>query len=341
MELYRRADSPFWWFSATVNGRRVRGSTGASTKAGAGIIARQKIAEAEARIPQQGRWRVHVLTGTYLSSHGAHLANVATVTYQLGNLTRLLGKDRFIADLTGADIIAYRAKRRGEGVGPGSVNRELTLLRAALGYAKAHFGQAIPDIQWRGLFLKEPPGRTRFLSREEYEALIAACDDELRAIVLVAVNTGLRRANIESLTWEQIDLAHGVARFVMKGNRARVIKLNAPVVAALGRTAPEKRRGAVFTQPNRRKRWEAALKNAGLADFRFHDLRHTFASWARINGADIADICEALNHSDIKMTMRYAHITPETHRTAFDAVGEVFAEMSRPRSQDTPEAKKA
>jgi integrase len=64
------------------------------------------------------------------------------------------------------------------------------------------------------------------------------------------------------------------------------------------------------------------LEAAGIEDFRFHDLRHTFASWARIDGADLADLKEALDHSSIGMTMRYAHIQPETHRTAFDRVSD-------------------
>jgi hypothetical protein len=69
----------------------------------------------------------------------------------------------------------------------------------------------------------------------------------------------------------------------------------------------------VFDWTNFRKRWEAAVKAAGLVDFHFHDLRHTFASWARMNRADLADISEALDHSTVAVTMRYAHIKPR-HR---------------------------
>ena len=73
---------------------------------------------------------------------------------------------------------------------------------------------------------------------------------------------------------------------------------------------------------NFRSRWQRAVKAAELVDFRFHDLRHTFASWARMAGADLADICEALGHSDISVTMRHAHIEPIEHRTAFDRFSE-------------------
>ena len=265
------------------------------------------------------------MTGTYLTNHAADLASSATVVYQLDNINRLLGGNRFIADLSDADVIEFRAKRKGEGVSNSSVNRELQTLRAAMTFARDRYKQAVPAIMWKGLFLKEPPGRTRFLSPVEFRALSDACDDELRTIVLIAVATGLRKDNIETLTWEQVNLDQRLARVIVKGNKAHVVKLNASVIAALATTVPSERKGPIFTQPNRRKRFAAAVVASGLTDFRFHDLRHTFASWARLAGADIADVCEALDHSDIKMTMRYAHITPETHRTAFDAVADLFA----------------
>ena len=337
MGLYQRADSPVWWYSFTVNGRRFRGSTGSNVKSTAKAIEAARRTEAAIATPITGRWRISVLTGTYLKAHAGHLPSAATTTYQLANINRLLGKDRFVADLSGADVIEYRARRRGEGVGNASINRELQVLRAAVNYAHRHYGQPLPGIDWKGLFLKEPPGRTRFLSPEEYAALIEACDDELRLIVLIAVSTGLRRDNIESLTWSQINLEQGLAHVTVKGGEAHVVKLNSAVIGSLARTPPAQRQGAVFTQPNRRKRWEAARRAAGLdGNLRFHDLRHTFASWARLAGADIADVKEALAHSDISMTMRYAHITPATHRTAFDAVGELFAAgMSRELSRKT------
>ncbi|MES1985029.1 MAG: tyrosine-type recombinase/integrase [Pseudomonadota bacterium] len=82
---------------------------------------------------------------------------------------------------------------------------------------------------------------------------------------------------------------------------------------------------------NYKRRWAAAVKKAGLVDFRFHDLRHTFASWARMNGADLADICEALDHSGVAVTQRYAHIQPDRVTTAFERVAELL--QTKPVSQ--------
>ena len=327
MGLYRRDDSPVWWYSFTVNGRRFRGSTGQAAKGIAKAIEAAKRTEAAHTAPQRDRWRVHVLTGTYLTAHAAALPSAATATYQLANLTRLLGPQRFVAELTGADIIDYRAKRKGEGVSNSSVNRELQTFRAATNYCRKHYGQVMPAIEWKGLFLKEPAWRTRFLSPDEFAALSAACDDELRTIILIAVSTGLRKANIETLAWDQVSLELRKADVIVKGGDRHTVKLNASVVAALARY--NDRTGRIFKLPNRRKRFAAAVAAAGIVNFRFHDLRHTFASWARMAGADIADIKEALHHSEVGMTMRYAHVTPDSHRTAFDAVADLFLPVAK------------
>ena len=88
------------------------------------------------------------------------------------------------------------------------------------------------------------------------------------------------------------------------------------------------RTGQVFDTKNFRREWEKAVKDAKLADFRFHDLRHTNASWARIAGADLADICEALGHSNVAVTMRYAHLTPDAEITPFERVSAVLWSQS-------------
>lgn len=324
MAVTRRADSPFWWYDFAVNGRRFRGSTGKAGKRDAQIVEEARKAETRAASPVDGRWRVRTLAGHYWDENGQHQKARKTTFYQLEAISDGLGPNTFVADINGGMLNRYRAKRRGAGLGPASINRELEIIRAMFGYAERVHGQRTPRIAWGDLRAPEPPGRTRWLSRAEYAALIDVADDELRAVVLFAVSTGLRRENVLSLDWKQIDLDAGRARFVTKGGQAHVVKLSAPVVAALARVT-NRREGRVFARPNFRRRWDRAVADAGLDDFRFHDLRHTFASWARMGGADIAAIKDALGHSDISMTMRYAHITPDDARTAFDVVGETFS----------------
>ena len=132
-------------------------------------------------------------------------------------------------------------------------------------------------------------------------------------------------ANILKMEWHQVDL-HGGTITVMrtKGMKPGSVQIVAPLRAALARTPAKKRKGPVFDTTNFKRRWMAATKAAALVDFHFHDLRHTFASWARQNGADLADICEALMHSSVGVTMRYAHIRKGEDVTAFDRVASLF-----------------
>ncbi len=80
-------------------------------------------------------------------------------------------------------------------------------------------------------------------------------------------------------------------------------------------------RGRVFDFTNFRRKWAGAVKGAGLDDFRFHDLRHTFASWARMGGADLLGLRDAMDHSSVAVTQRYAHITPADAMNRFKMVG--------------------
>lgn len=258
--------------------------------------------------------------GAYWNEHAKHKRSSMFVFRKLDALSRILGKDTLITDLTNANILDYRAKRRGEGLQPQSINRDFNCLKAALNHARVMHGQPIPPLAWKHLRAKEPPNRTRFLSRDEYQQLISVSDPELQRIIRFAVATGLRKDNVLSLDWGEVDLSSAMVTVTVKGDKLHSVKLTSELRAMLSTTT--KRKGKVFDTMNFRRRWARAVKDAELHNFRFHDLRHTFASWARMAGADLADICEALGHSDISVTMRYAHIEPLEHKTAFDRVSE-------------------
>ncbi|MEO7863909.1 MAG: site-specific integrase, partial [Nitrospirales bacterium] len=137
------------------------------------------------------------------------------------------------------------------------------------------------------------------------------------ALVVTTLHTGMRRGEVLSLTWEQVDLKQGVLRLThTKNGEARDISINETVRAVLVglRTRIDvpwvfhDEHGAKF--PDTRKRFEWACKQAKLTDFHFHDLRHTFASWLVMRGNPIATVSELLGHKSITMTMRYAHLSP-------------------------------
>jgi integrase len=324
MSLYRREGSPFWWYDFTVDGVRFRGSTNAEGKREAKAVEDERKTEARKRPRYSGAWKLRYIFGAYWNDHACSLPSAKTIEYQLAELSDGLGRDTFAHKLTAAILIAYRARRRGHGLSDASINREFVVLRAALNHAAGVHNQAVPQLDWGKLKAQEPAGRTRFLTMEEYGALLAVAAPSIRPIIICAATTGLRKDNILSLDWIQVKLGPRIIQVLMKGNRRHTVRIVPQLMAFLGTVQTDRRRGRVFDTTNFEKRWRAALKNARIEDFKFHDLRHTFASWARQHGSDIAAVSDALGHTTIAMTMRYAHIKPDAEDTAFDRVSQAL-----------------
>ncbi|UZW55346.1 site-specific integrase [Sphingobium sp. JS3065] len=136
--------------------------------------------------------------------------------------------------------------------------------------------------------------------------------------------------NILAMDWHQVDLRGSTITLAeVKGGKPHMVQIAPALRAEMARTKPKDRKGPVFNTTNHKRRWSAAVKAAGLVDFKFHDLRHTFASWARQNGADLIDICEALRHHNVSVTQRYAHVKPTDTTTAFDRVAALLSSQSR------------
>jgi len=161
----------------------------------------------------------------------------------------------------------------------------------------------------------------------ECRELIESCRPHIRPIVVTALNTGMRREEILSLEWEKhIDLRHGfILLDVTKNGERRQI----PITPMLRETllGIVRRAGTLYVfvdcNGNRLKdvktAFNGALRRAGIKDFHFHDLRHTFASHLVMGGVDLATIKELLGHKDFKMILRYSHLAP-AHKTAALAV---------------------
>lgn len=337
MSVYKRAGSPFFYYSFTIDGVRYRGSTESPVGKGkraaerkADLI-RDEIAEqVEIKRKFGADWRIRDVLGAYWNERLKHGNTKGGQEAMVLNLSALLGPDTMLSDVTNVTIIDMIAKRRGQTTGKlnprliarNTVNRDLATLKAAFRHAHLIHKKPLPAINWKELMVAEPPNRTRFLSRDEFDRLIAAADPVIVPIIRFAVLVGLRKGNVLNLDWNEVNLGNALVTVKVKGGKGHSVKLTAPLRADLARTDPDKRKGKVFDTTNFRRRFAKAVKDAGLVNFKFHDLRHTSASWARQAGADIADIKEHLGHSSISVTMRYAHIVPEEHVTAADRVSE-------------------
>jgi integrase len=163
------------------------------------------------------------------------------------------------------------------------------------------------------------------LTPEEGARLLEKCraqkNADLADLAELALYTGMRRGELLGLTWDRVDRARGVVLLERtKSGRRREVPLNGPADALLARRAPDGPSGGLVfgTQSwyTFRGHWQAAVKMTGLEDFRFHDLRHTFASWAVQRGATLPELKDLLGHSSLAMVMRYAHLSPEHLRSA-------------------------
>ena len=217
------------------------------------------------------------------------------------------------------DVELYKNKRA-EHVAKATVNRELAII-------KRMFTLAVEwDVLEKGpastvKLFREEERTIRSLDPEEQRALVTACSSDLRPIVLTAVNTGMRRGEIFDLRWESVDLRQGLITVAQsKSGRVRHIPINKQLeYTLLGLGARQE--GYVFHNGGRRlttiqKAFNNAVERAGIRKCRFHDLRHTFATNLVLGGVDLVTVKELMGHADIKMTMRYAHPTPEAKRKA-------------------------
>jgi integrase len=168
-----------------------------------------------------------------------------------------------------------------------------------------------------------PRGRVRFLSDDERDRLMAACkqstNKDLYLAVVLALSTGARQQEIMGLKWSQVDFKRSaITLYETKNGEIRTLPLVSHAHDLMQGRSKVRRidTDLVFPSsntPNKpvdlRTPWETALKNAGVEDFRWHDLRHSCASYLAMNGASLAEIAEVLGHKTLQMVKRYAHLS--------------------------------
>lgn len=231
------------------------------------------------------------------------------------------------------DYIGYRMNCR---VANATINRELACLKRMYSLA-IKWGEAkknpVKDVD----FLEEPPGRTRFLSERECRRLIECSDNHLKPIIITALNTGMRLSEILTLNWKQIHIDIVIDPYIelgvdlgqTKNNKKRFVPLNEDMVSMLKTT----NNGSPFVflgtreKPLKsvRKPFVKALERAEINDFRFHDLRHTFASHFVMNGGDLLSLKEILGHSNMKMVERYTHLASAHKRKQINNLNGKFS----------------
>ncbi|MGD9637942.1 MAG: tyrosine-type recombinase/integrase [Alphaproteobacteria bacterium] len=237
-----------------------------------------------------------------------------------------------LADLTTSLISQTRQKlietptEKGSKRSNSTVNRYTTALTTVLNVAVNEWEWLENNPMLKLKKLKEPRGRVRYLSEEEKEALLNACKESssshLYHVVFLALSTGARFGEIINLTWEQIDFNRKVITlYETKNGEIRLLPLVGSAYDLMLEYSKIRRidTNLVFPSPRNPKQpnnittsWKTAVEKAGIEDFRFHDLRHSTASYLAMNGATLAEIAEVLGHKTLAMVKRYSHLS-EAH----------------------------
>jgi integrase len=245
--------------------------------------------------------------------------------YTLADLSpAMIGEQRDYLSKNGS---GHRAEyKRQKQISPATVVRYMAALSVALSHAVKEWGWLDSNPVMKVKKPREARGRVRFLNGDERNRLLQACRDSdnpnLYPAVLLAISTGARHGEIMALKWENIDWERGRATLLKtKNGDRRVLYLSATVISELKKlqgSASEQERlvfssSRVSGKPiDLKKAWLNALSVASIENFRFHDLRHTAASYLAMNGATLTELSEILGHRTLSMVKRYAHLS-ESH----------------------------
>jgi len=303
---------------------------------------------------------VQMTLDKYLDDHYQAFvqANHAQPDETMARLNRFDLGSKQLEEIRLAHVETWRIERQNNGTSPATINRDISALKAALQKAwDWDLLESHPLARLKPLKIDKRPV-VRYLSASEEKRLVAALvardeekrkgrlsanahrkergyktyprlgiyADNLTPLVLLAINTGLRRGELWNLTWGDIDLKRKMLTVRGKGAKSgqtRHVPLNGAAVEVLknhrGRVSPMPS-VEVFGNADFRKAFIATLKKAKVNSFRFHDTRHTFASKLVMAGVPLNTVRELLGHASLEMTLIYAHLAPDNLREAVDMI---------------------
>ena len=319
MGVYQRGEN--WYIDFTFKGQRVRESIGPSRKGAEKVIAKRKAEIAENKYLDKRKdpdpITFHEFAKEYLKWAKA---NKKASSYSRDLYTmRMFDKEfeaKDIQHITTWQIEKWKTERKKE-FKSATVNRELATLKhffsKAVEWGKLKENPANRKVK----FFKGAVNRVRFLMPDEFQMLLSNCEDFLKPIVTLAVHSGMRRGEILGLTWDRVDLEKGIITIIdTKNSERKDIPMDETVKATL--KGVERKGDYVFSIKDGRPLYpmrlhyafHEALDRSGIIDFRFHDLRHTFASNLVMAGVKIEKVQKLMGHKMIAMTQRYAHLAP-------------------------------
>ncbi len=342
-----------WYVDFTAQGKRIRQFGGYTKEQARNTLAKIRIEKLDEKLGFKKPAAEPVLFATF--------ADVFLETYCKQNKKSWLGDKLTLENLKSyfegetlqsigpEQVERYKAKRRAD-VSPATVNRGLACLRTMFNKA-VEWGKLEATPLRSVKKFKEPAGRERILTAEEARRLIDNASKAIRPVLIVALNTGMRRGEILGLRWRAVDFVRGsILIEESKSGKSRFVPMNQPVAEVL-RALPRDSE-FVFHNPEtgghikdvktafhaacrRAKKDPDDEKDPGIVGLRFHDLRHTAFSMMVEGGIDLVTVSKIAGHASIQMTMRYAHPTPEHMRRAVERLDEML-DLTRQKVDNDP-----
>ena len=350
--LSRREGTAHWQIGFTIDGRRVRESSGTEDKAAAAALATKRHKEVWGEIKLGIKPKIEMTLHDACAQFWAEKASKTTFgvqdqRYHMKVLLEALGGGTLLSALddrainAGVQAMQSRKATRGrpEALSGATVNRYLATLRLVCKRARDVWKAEVGD--WSAGEHKQDEAKHRevFLTHEQARLLVEHAVPHLRPILMLAFATGMRKANVVRLRWESVSLDMARALVIQKGERRLAVDLPDMAVSLLAALQPDptERRGpifwfgnpaagcdctrctnrAFFGQPIQdvKRSFASAAKAAGLKEMdagrlRFHDLRHTHASWLLAATGDLMLTSKRLGHANVATTQRYAHLLP-------------------------------
>jgi len=326
MRIYPRGKRGILWVDATIAGERLTRSTGTTSRAAA---------EEWAATLAHDTWRTRKLGETpavswggavldWVDKYGDERRSIETMKDRLRWIT-----DRIatlpLAQITTAKVDALFKEKRAEGASTATCNRMVSEISKILHHAhRQGWLIGVPALRRAA----ESKGMVRWITHAEARALLAELPPHLADMARMALATGLRESNVRLLRWDQLDLDRKVGWIEgadMKTGKALNVPLNADALEALQRRRGDHARYVFVWRPPAKKgsdtrpaahtvtccstkAWHKATKRAGLSGLRWHDLRHTWASWHVQNGTPLPVLQQLGGWASYSMVLRYAHL---------------------------------
>jgi integrase len=324
MSIFKKK-SGYYMVDYYVDGKRKREYAGKTLKDAEYLLSKRRTAIYEGKLDLQalnGKMLFRDFAEGYLKKSKTYKRAYKREEVVVKHLKDFFG-NKSLGKITASDIEDYREKRL-ESVVKSSVNRETIVLRHMFNTA-VEIGKLMQNPMRNIKQYKVQEHNIRVLLKDEEDALLEESCEHLKPIVITALNTGMRLGELLSLKWENVDMDREVITVTeTKSDKIRYIPINKTLKETL--KCVKLTNDRVFCDNNGRPMdsiktaFKNAVRRSGIRHFRFHDLRHTFASRLVEKNVNIVTVKELLGHADINTTMRYSHPAPEYKRQAVDVL---------------------